>query len=108
MISDRRTRQDRFVRYYDDIEYGCESEEQAHSVLATFENSLREYELEINPDKVQIFSGPRDVESPRLYRLRDIQCQEGVRADSLVAVFSFVAELAVSSPRKPRKHERGF
>jgi hypothetical protein len=58
LVHRRAIRPDRFVRFFDDIEYGCETEEEAHRVLTAFEDALRSYELETNPEKVQIVSGP--------------------------------------------------
>ena len=98
MLADGLLEDDRFVRYYDDIECGCESEEEAHRILASFEIELREFELEVNPDKVQMFSGPQQIESPWLFRLRQIESQEGIKADLLMEMFSFVSELAQNYP----------
>ncbi len=36
LIDDDQIKQDRFIRYYDDIEYGCEEEGEAHKVLGLF------------------------------------------------------------------------
>lgn len=98
MLSNGDLKNDRFIRYYDDIEYGCESEEQAHRILASFEDILRDFELEVNPDKVQMFSGPQHIESPWLFRLREFEGMEGIKADLLMEMFSFVAELAHTYP----------
>lgn len=98
MIEHADVRADRIVRYYDDIEYGCESEVEAHRILSKFEAALREYELEVNPDKVTTISGPNAVESPWLYRLREFEWQSDKRPDELLEIFSHVAEIAGSYP----------
>ena len=98
LISNERIKQDRFIRYYDDIEYGCEDEGETHKVLAAFEDALGDFELEINPEKVEIFSGPSAIESAWLYRLRDIQKKEGIKANEITEIFSFLAELAQRYP----------
>lgn len=98
LVKRRGIRADRFVRYYDDIEYGCESEEEAHRVLTAFEDALRSYELETNPDKVQILSGPKKLDSPWLVRLRDFEWSNQIKADRLIEVFSAVAEIADRYP----------
>lgn len=98
MIDRDELRPDRIVRYYDDIEYGCESEVEAHRILSKFEDALREYELEINPDKVSIFSGPKGVETPWLYKLRKFEWQTEQKADELLEIFSYVSSLAESFP----------
>lgn len=85
---------DQFVRYYDDFECGCESEEQAHKILAAFEHILRSFELEINPDKVAILSGLCEIESPWLYQLRDLQGKKELRAETLLEMVSFVTQIA--------------
>jgi hypothetical protein len=98
MIADHLIKYDRFVRYYDDIEYGCDSEEEAHRILSHFEDELRGFELEVNPDKVHMFSGPQDIGSPWLYRLREIEWRDGITSDLLMEMFSFIAELAQTYP----------
>lgn len=98
MIDRSFIRGDRFVRYYDDIEYGCESEEEAYRVLALFEDILRNYELEVNPDKIKMFSGPQYMDKPWLFRIRDLSWQEGIKVEPLMEVFSFVSELAQQYP----------
>jgi hypothetical protein len=82
----------------DDIECGCEKESEAHKVLGTFENALRDFELEINPEKVEMLSGPSAIEGPWLYRLRDIRKNEGIEANEITEMFSFLAELAQRHP----------
>ena len=98
LVKRRSIRADRFVRYYDDIEYGCETEEEAYRVLTAFEDALRSYELETNPEKVQILSGPKQLESPWLVRLRDLEWGKEIKADRLLEVFSAVAEIAEQYP----------
>jgi hypothetical protein len=98
MINRNELSPDRIVRYYDDIEYGCESEYEAHRILAKFEDALRKYELEINPDKVTIFSGPKGVETSWLYKLRKFEWQTEQKADELLEIFSYVSSLAESFP----------
>jgi hypothetical protein len=98
LISDEHIKQDRFIRYYDDIEYGCEDEGEAHKVLSVFEDALRDFELEINPEKVEMLSGPSSIESAWLYRLRDIQKKEGINSNEITEIFSFLAELAHRYP----------
>ncbi|MDA3898022.1 MAG: RNA-directed DNA polymerase [Desulfobacteraceae bacterium] len=98
MITRNELRSGRIVRYYDDIEYGCESEVEAHRILSKFEGALREYELEINPDKVSIFSGPKAVEAPWLYKLRKFEWQVDQKTDELLEIFSYVSSLAESFP----------
>lgn len=98
MIDRNELRPDRIVRYYDDIEYGCESEVEAHRILAKFEGALREYELEINPDKVTILSGPKAVGASWLYQLRKFEWQVEQKTDELLEIFSYVSSLAESFP----------
>lgn len=98
MIDRNELHPDRIVRYYDDIEYGCESEVEAHRILAKFEGALREYELEINPDKVTIFSGPKAVGAPWMYKLRKFEWQTEQKTDELLEIFSYVSNLAESFP----------
>jgi len=98
MLSNGLIQRDRFLRYYDDMEYGCESEEEAHRVLASFEDRLRDFELEVNPDKIQILSGPQHIESPWLFPLRAVEWKEGISTNLLMEMFSFVAELAQKYP----------
>jgi len=54
--------------------------------------------IEVNPDKVQMFSGPQYIERPWLFRLREFEGMEAIKADKLMEMFSFVAELAQSYP----------
>jgi len=96
MIDRNTLRSDRIVRYYDDIEYGCESELEAHRILAKFEEALREYELEINPDKVIMLSGPKAVDASWLYNLRNFEWQADLKTDELMEIFSYVSSLAES------------
>ena len=98
MIDRNALRPDRIVRFYDDIEYGCESELEAHRILAKFEEALREYELEINPDKVTIFTGPKAIEASWLYNLKKFEWQDDLKADELLEIFSYVSSLAESYP----------
>ena len=90
--------EDHFVRYYDDIEYGCESEDEGHRVLAIFERELREFELEINPNKVELLSGPYGAAKPWVYRLHGIKWTDGVKAQDLTDFFSYLAEIAKAHP----------
>ena len=98
LFSETMIKSDRFIRYYDDIEYGCESKSEAHKVLTIFEDALRNFELEINPEKVEMLSGPSAIESAWLYRLRDIQNKEGIKANEITEIFSFIAEIANQYP----------
>ncbi len=98
LVKRRVIRSDRFVRYYDDIEYGCETEEEAHRVLTGFEDALRSYELETNPEKVQILAGPKQLDSPWRIRLRNLEWEKEIKADRLIEVFSGVAEVAEQYP----------
>ncbi|MGA9539121.1 MAG: RNA-directed DNA polymerase [Desulfobacterales bacterium] len=98
LIDANQIKQDRYIRYYDDIEYGCEEEGEAHKVLGTFENALRDFELEINPEKVEMLSGPSAIEGAWLYRLRDIQKKDGIEANEITEIFSFIAEVAQRYP----------
>jgi len=98
LVKRRAIRADRFVRYYDDIEYGCETEEEAHRVLTAFEDALRSYELETNPEKVRIVSGPKQLDNPWIVRLLDLKRGKDIKADRLIHVFSAVAEIAEQYP----------
>ena len=55
---------------------------EAHKVLGLFENALRDFELEINPEKVEMLSGPSAIEGAWLYRFRDIQKKEGIKGQT--------------------------
>jgi hypothetical protein len=98
MIENKHIKRDRFVRYYDDIEYGCEGEDEGHKILIAFERSLRNYELEINPEKVQMFSGPQIIEASWLYHLRNVEWQQDLKSDYLIEIFSFITEIANHYP----------
>jgi hypothetical protein len=94
LFQDEKLKTDRFLRYYDDIQYGCESEEEAHRVIALFEDALQNYGLEVNSDKTQIISGPHSIEQPWIFQLRNIEWKSNIEIDFLLSMFSFVAEIA--------------
>lgn len=98
MIQNKAIKNDRYLRYFDDIEYGCESANEGNNVLGIFEKALREYELEINPEKVEIISGPSDIEYPWIYHLKAHLKGASIKSDSLLEMFSFVADLAKQHP----------
>ncbi len=99
MVLEAKIKPDRIIRYFDDIEYGCETEAETHSILSAFQDSLGENELEINYDKVEILSGLSEIESPWLYQLKDITSEYGkLDSDRLLKLFSFLANLARKYP----------
>jgi len=98
LIKKRSIKADRFVRYYDDFEYGCETEDEAHRVLCAFEDVLREYELETNSDKVKIISGPKQIESPWLFKLRQLEWSKGIKTDYIIEMFAAISEIAEQYP----------
>jgi hypothetical protein len=98
LFQNDKLKSDRFLRYYDDIQYGCESEEEAHRVITFFEGALQNYELELNPDKTKIVSGPHSIEQPWIFQLRNIEWKNNIGTDFLLEMFSFVAEIAYKYP----------
>ena len=66
--------------------------------MASFEDKLRDFELELNPDKIQMLSGPQHIERPWLFRLRSIEQRNSISTDLLLEMFSFVAEIAHNYP----------
>lgn len=86
---------DQYIRFYDDFEFGCDSETQAYKILKSMETVLREFELEINPSKVNISSGDIGVEKPWVYQLKSMYwSQNFIGIEELIEKFSFVNSLA--------------
>lgn len=66
----------RCARFGDDMTFYATSHDEAHDVLAAYQNLLLEYELAVNPTKVAVIEGlepvePRWVRKLRTHRYRD-------------------------------------
>lgn len=73
----------RCARFGDDMTFYATSHDEAHSVLATYQHLLLDFELAVNPNKVGILDGLEPVEAPWVRKLRGHRYRD--RTDNLLA-----------------------
>jgi hypothetical protein len=88
-------------RFLDDYELVFETRSLAEEALATLEEALAEYELELNSLKTSIQELPLELETSAIVALRGHQIEESDASDSsLVAFFNLAFLLAKENPSK--------
>lgn len=60
----------RCARFGDDMTFYASSHDEAHSVLATYQHLLSDFELAVNPNKVEVIEGLEPVEARWVRQLR--------------------------------------
>ena len=60
----------KWFRYMDDFEMGCEGHGEAENALATLQKSLHEFGLALNPSKTKIIELPEELDSSGVTNLR--------------------------------------
>jgi hypothetical protein len=90
----------RMFRYVDDFEIGCKSHSEAEEILALIQETLNEFELQINLLKTKILELPVPLNSPWVTQLRHFPFRDtlgGERSD-LVTYFDAAFRLASENP----------
>jgi hypothetical protein len=100
MLSKRLPKQKMF-RYVDDFEIGCKSHSEAEEILAIIQETLNEFELQINLLKTKILELPVELNSPWVTLLRHFTFRDSVGGEKsdLVSYFDTAMRLSTENPQ---------
>jgi hypothetical protein len=89
-------------RFVDEYDFGFRTHSEAESALSIIRESLREYELELNPDKTEIIELPVPIESKWVPKLRMFHFRDTPKAQAtdLMTYFDLAFELARECPKE--------
>ena len=83
------------IRFYDDYEFGCNSELEAESIIEHLENILAQFELELNHDKTIIIKGPNPIENSWRQVLNShIVRKDIIKSEDYIDLFNITSDLA--------------
>lgn len=86
--------QTKSIRYYDDYEFGCDSEREADNILDKLELLLSKYELELNHEKTDLIKGPHEIGNSWTYLLKNFTGNKIKSNEDLIDLFNVTSELA--------------
>lgn len=92
----------RGFRFYDDYEFAFSSADDAERVLASLQQALQIYELELNPTKTAIHHLPLPLEKPWASQLRTFSFPETEMAQrhAIIRFFDLAFKLNQDAPRE--------
>lgn len=88
----------RGFRHWDDFEFGFTYQAEAEEALATLQDVLKDYELELGTQKTDICQLPDRIEARWVPQLRDFEFRRRRQGTDLTTYFDLAYELAKSHP----------
>jgi len=90
-------------RLMDDYEFTFDSRREAEGAIAAIEESLRDYELDLNSLKTQIIELPDNLDNSAIINLRSLQLREspGGQESDFIHLFNLAFSYAKKFPNKP-------
>ena len=87
------------IRFYDDYEFGCNSELEAETIIERLEKVLSQFELELNHSKTLIQKGPTPIENTWRQRLSfHIKQKKLIRSEDYIDLYNYASGLAKENP----------